>query len=86
MPSCLDDYIDEEHICRVIDDIEQLQERVREISNYKIRIILLRFGKNTQVIVGITVKDVGTKKVIDGLDKASYTMVEIGKRAFVKMS
>ena len=38
-----------------------------------------------QVIIAATIKDVGTKKVIDDLDLSSFKLIELGTRAFKKI-
>ena len=45
---------------------------------------IVQLGKNCQTIIGITVKDSDTQKIIDNLDENVYHFVEVQNKAFQK--
>ncbi len=46
---------------------------------------ILRLGNNCQTIVGITIKDTDTQKVIENLEEGTYTLIKVKNKAFQKM-
>ena len=38
-----------------------------------------------QIIIGSTIKDIGTKKIIENLEKDKYNYISLGERAFKKL-
>lgn len=47
---------------------------------------IIQLGKNCQTIIGITVKDSDTQKIIDKLDKESFHLIKVNNKAFQKLS
>lgn len=45
---------------------------------------IVRLGKNCQTIIGITVKDSDTQKIIDKLDESTYYFIKVQNKAFQK--
>ena len=46
---------------------------------------IVQLGKNCQTIIGITVKDIDTQKIIDKLDKSEYCFIKVQNKAFQKL-
>lgn len=46
---------------------------------------IVRLGKNCQTIIGITVKDSDTQKIIDKLDESTYHFIKVQNKAFQKI-
>lgn len=46
---------------------------------------IVQLGKNCQTIIGITVKDSDTQKIIDKLDKNVYHFIKVQNKAFQKL-
>lgn len=46
---------------------------------------IIKLGKDCQTIVGITIKDSDTKDILTNLEKGSYTLIEVGNKAFQKL-
>ena len=46
---------------------------------------IVQLGKNCQTIIGITVKDSDTQKIIDKLDENIYHFIKVQNKAFQKL-
>lgn len=46
---------------------------------------ILKLGNNCQIIIGITIKDIDTKKTIEGLGKDKYNLIKVKNKAFQKL-
>ena len=46
---------------------------------------ILRLGNDSQTIMGITVKDTDTQKIIEELKKGTYNLVKVKNKAFQKL-
>lgn len=46
---------------------------------------ILRLGNDSQTIMGITVKDTDTQKIIEKLEKGTYNLIKVKNKAFQKL-
>lgn len=46
---------------------------------------IIKFGNNVQIIIGITIEDNDTKRLINGLNKEKYHLIKVQNKAFQKL-
>lgn len=73
------------NFCKLlIFDEPKQQSIVDEDFKYFLNVIIEKFD-NKQVIIAATIKDIGTKKIIEEINQKTINVVDLGKRAFKKI-